>query len=158
MMFMEVNQKVPSFFSQITPALQGDGVDADQKAEYLHMGDAEKGSVSIVPLVENLECGTDIKSRHDNGLIGQASLKFDSSEKMSTDQIAGAYNSKGFCSLGEESGLSVRTDHALESSNVLKSESLSDKAETDISQINEMQQELDELMSATEDKDATLQL
>uniref|UniRef100_A0A2N9FRI2 Uncharacterized protein n=1 Tax=Fagus sylvatica TaxID=28930 RepID=A0A2N9FRI2_FAGSY len=148
-------------FSQITPALQGDGVDADQKAEYLHMGDAEKSSVSIVPLVENLECGTDIKSRHDNGLIGQASLKFDSSEKMSTDQIAGAvstYNSKGFCSLGEESGLSVRTDHALESSNVLNSESLSDKAETDISQINEMQQELDELMSATEDKDATLQL
>ena len=148
-------------FSQITPALQGDGVDADQKAEYLHMGDAEKGSVGIVPLVENLECGTDIKSRHDNGLIGQASLKFDSSEKTSTDQIAGAvstYNSKGFCSLGEESRLSVRTDHASESSNVLKSESLSDEAETDISQINEMQQELDEVMSATEDKDATIQL
>nr|POE54651.1 hypothetical protein CFP56_47292 [Quercus suber] len=148
-------------FSEATPALQEDGVDADQKAEHLHMEDAVTGSVNIVPLAENLEYCTDSKFRHDNGLSDQASLKFDSSAKMSTDQISGAvrtYNSKGFCSLSEESGLSILTDQSSESHNVLKSGSLSGEAETDISQICEMQQESDGVVHATDDKDTTMQL
>ena len=148
-------------FSETTPALQEDGVDANQKAEHLHLEDAVTGSVNIVPLAENLEYCTDSKFRHDNGLSDQASLKFDSSAKMSTDQISGAvrtYNSKGFCSLSEESGLSILTDQSSESHNVLKSGSLSGEAETDISQICEMQQESDGIMHATDDKDTTMQL
>ncbi|KAF3956229.1 hypothetical protein CMV_018624 [Castanea mollissima] len=148
-------------FSEATPALQEDGVDADQKAEHLHMEDAVTGSVNIVPLAENLECCTDSKFRHDNGLSDQASLKFDSSAKMSTDKISGAvrtYSSKGFCSLRKESGLSILTDQSSESHNVLKSGSLSGEAETDISQICEMQQELDGVVHATDAKDATMRL
>ena len=148
-------------FSETTPALQEDGVDANQKAEHLHLEDAVTGSVNIVPLAENLEYCTDSKFRHDNGLSDQASLKFDSSAKMSTDQISGAvrtYNSEGFCSLSEESGLSILTNQSSESHNVLKSGSLSGEAETDISQICEMQQESDGIMHATDDKDTTMQL
>ena len=148
-------------FSETTPALQEDGVDANQKAEHLHLEDAVTGSVDIVPLAENLEYCTDSKFRHDNGLSDQASLKFDSSAKMSTDQISGAvrtYNSEGFCSLSEESGLSILTDQSSESHNVLKSGSLSGEAETDISQICEMQQESDGVVHATDDKDTTMQL
>ncbi|XP_050292207.1 uncharacterized protein LOC126733093 [Quercus robur] len=148
-------------FSEATPALQEDGVDADQRAEHLHMEDTVTGSVNIVPLAENLEYCTDSKFRHDNGLSDQASLKFDSSAKMSIDQISGAvrtYNSKGFCSLSEESGLSILTDQSSESHNVLKSGSLSGEAETEISQICEMQQESDGVVHATDDKDTTMQL
>jgi hypothetical protein len=150
--------KSVELFSHVTPASQDNGLDADKEAECLHMDDAVTCSVNIEP-VEHPEHHSDAKFWHDNGLSGEASSL--ETAKLSTDQISGAAaicNYKAFCSLKEESGLSVISVQASESGNVLKNGSLAGEAETSISQICEMQQDLDQVMYATEDKDATVQL
>ncbi|XP_059429753.1 uncharacterized protein LOC132163471 [Corylus avellana] len=139
--------KSVELFSHVTPASQDNGLDADQEVECLHMDDEVTGSVNLEPLVENPEHYSDEKFWHDNGLSGQASSL--EAARLSTDQISAAVaicNSKPFCSLNEESGLSAISVHASER-----------EAETSISQSCEMQQDLDQATYATEDKDATVQ-
>ncbi|KAF5447096.1 hypothetical protein F2P56_032671 [Juglans regia] len=146
----------------LTGSLQDDGLNADHNAECLHVEDAVTGSVAIGPLVEKLDDCSDTNLRHDSGLIVQASsLEFDSSRKMSTDEISGAVDtgsSNAFYSLRHESGLSVIIDQGSKNGNVLKSGSLLGEVETNLAHACEMPQELDKDMYPSGNRDATIQL
>ncbi|KAB1212018.1 hypothetical protein CJ030_MR5G025394 [Morella rubra] len=139
-------------------SLQDDVLNADHKAKCLGMEDRVTGSAGIDPSVDNLECYRDTKFRPDSDLRGQAfSLEFDSSAQMRTDKFSEAVttsNSKAVCSLTDELGLSGATDQASESQDVLESVSFQGQAETSISKTCEMQQELEQVIYSSEEKDA----